>query len=192
MKNPTRTVGAVVALAALGLGVASAPAQARPFDKGHEHEITSTVEEHFCGDLTVRIDDDFAVNFLLNSHGDGLAHDHQTIHSTTTFTNLATGKSMTQTGNFVQKDLKVTDNGDGTLTVLVLSSGSTKLYSSDGSLMLNDPGQTRVEILIDEAGTPDDPFDDEFVDFLGVVKGSTGRNDLQGHDFCDDLHQVTA
>ena len=43
------------------------------------------------------------------------------------------------------------------------------------------PVAARVEVLIDDGGTPTDPFDDEFLEFLGVVKESTGRSD----DFCD-------
>jgi hypothetical protein len=35
-------------------------------------------------------------------------------------------------------------------------------------------------MLLDDGGTPSDPFDDEVIDDLGLVKGSTGRND----DFC--------
>ena len=38
----------------------------------------------------------------------------------------------------------------------------------------------RFKILIDHGGTPTDPSDDEFLEFLGVVKESTGRSD----DFC--------
>jgi hypothetical protein len=38
----------------------------------------------------------------------------------------------------------------------------------------------RVELLFDDAGTPDDPFDDVFLGVVRVVKESTGRSD----DFC--------
>ena len=79
------------------------------------------------------------------------------------------------------KDLKVTDNGDGTLTILVLGTGNFTLYGQDGKAIARNPGQVRFEVLIDNAGTPDDPFDDEFIADLGLVKGSTGRND----DFCE-------
>ncbi|PZS34865.1 MAG: hypothetical protein DLM58_05015 [Pseudonocardiales bacterium] len=192
MKHRIVKLSGIVGLAALSLAIVSAPAQGRPLDRGHDRGTSSVVQQNFCGDLTVRIDDQFDVNFLFNSHGDGLFYDHQTIHDTTTYTNLATGKSITYISNFIQKDLKVTDNRDGTLTVLVLSAGSTKVYGPDGKLLFSDPGQTRAEILIDDAGTPTDPSDDQFIAFLGVVKGSTGRNDLQGRDFCDDLHQFTA
>ena len=38
----------------------------------------------------------------------------------------------------------------------------------------------RIEVLIDNGGTIADPSDDEFIEFLGLVKESTGRTD----DFC--------
>jgi hypothetical protein len=34
--------------------------------------------------------------------------------------------------------------------------------------------------------------DDEFLEFLGIVKDSTGRNDLEGRNFCDDLVEFTS
>ena len=42
------------------------------------------------------------------------------------------------------------------------------------------PGQIRFDILVDHGGTPTDPSDDEGLEFLGEVKGSTGRTD----DYC--------
>ena len=55
------------------------------------------------------------------------------------------------------------------------------LYGEDGKAIARNPGQVRFEILIDHGGTPTDPSDDEFLEFLGEVKGSTGRSD----DFCE-------
>jgi hypothetical protein len=74
----------------------------------------------------------------------------------------------------------VTDNGDGTLTLLILSTFNSVLYGPDGKAIARDPGQARFEVLIDHGGTPTDPSDDEFFEFLGLVKESTGRTD----DFC--------
>lgn len=78
------------------------------------------------------------------------------------------------------KDLKVTDNGNGTLTVLVLATGNLVTYDQSGKAIARNPGQVRFEVLIGDGGTPQDPSDDEFLEFHGNVKGSTGRND----DFC--------
>jgi hypothetical protein len=75
----------------------------------------------------------------------------------------------------------VTDNGDGTLTILILATGNDVLYGEDGKAIARNPGQIRFEILVDHGGTPTDPSDDEFLADLGLVKGSTGRSD----DFCE-------
>ena len=186
-----RRIARVLTLLAIVL-VVTAPsiAQAKPLERGHFRDSTSEVVEDFCGDLTVRIDEEVHGSFLLNPHGpDGLVYGSERIHLTVSFTNVANDKSFTIVENFMAKDLKVTDNGDGTLTILVLAAGSSKVYGPDGKLLFNDPGQTRVELLIDHAGTPADPTDDEFLEFLGEVKGSTGRNDLEGRDFCADIHE---
>jgi hypothetical protein len=81
--------------------------------------------------------------------------------------------------------LRVTDNGNGTLTIVGQGVGNFIVSGSHSPLVLRDTGLTRVEVLIDNAGTPTDPFDDEFLEFVGVVKESTGRNDTG--EFCEDL-----
>jgi hypothetical protein len=91
-----------------------------------------------------------------------------------------TDRSVTAVARFIEKDLRVTDNGDGTLTILVLSTGNGVVYGADGKAIARNPGQVRFEILVDHSGTPADPSDDEFLADLGEVKGSTGRTD----DFC--------
>lgn len=80
----------------------------------------------------------------------------------------------------IDKDKTVTDNGDGTLTIVILATGNAVLYGANGKAIARNPGQLRFAILVDNAGTPTDPFDDEFIEDLGVLKGSTGRSD----DFC--------
>jgi hypothetical protein len=173
-------------IVALLVGLLAAPAAAKPFEKGHFHDVGSEVNTD-CG-LTLLEEFDVRGNFVFNAHGpDGLLYSVETVHGTDTLTNPLNGKSFTQVFNTVNKDLKVTDNGDGTLTILVLSTGSLKVYGPDGTLLFNEPGQVRFELLIDHNGTPTDPTDDAEPVFLGIVKGSTGRNDTEGHDFCTDV-----
>jgi hypothetical protein len=180
----------VSGLIALVMGLAVSPVHAKPLEREHFQESSSEVVEDFCGDLTVRIDTEVRGTFLFNPHGpDRLAYGSEKVHGTTSYTNLANDKTFTEVFNVLNKDLKVTDNGDGTLTILVLATGSFKVYGPDGKLLFSDPGQIRFELLIDHGGTPTDPTDDEFLEFLGVVKGSTGRSDLEGRDFCADIHQ---
>jgi hypothetical protein len=103
-------------------------------------------------------------------------------HGTETdvLTNLANGRSLRSFARVIEKDLGVTDNGDGTLTVLVLATGNVVLYGENGKAIARNPGQIRVELLIDHGGTPNDPSDDEVLS-EELVKGSTGRSD----DFCE-------
>jgi len=175
------------ALTAMACSAAIGPMAAQPLERGHFHDSGSVVLEQFCGDLTVRLDFVVLGTFLLNPHGpDGPAYGGETLHGSVAYTNLANNKTVTTTFNNRINDLKVTDNGDGTLTILVLGAGSNKWYGPKGEI-LNDPGQLRWELLVDHAGTPTDPTDDGEPQFLRVVKGSTGRNDTQGLDFCEDI-----
>ena len=89
-------------------------------------------------------------------------------------------KFVVSTVNLIDKDLRVTDNGDGTLTILILSTGNAVIYNSDGKAIGRNPGQVRFELLVDHGGTPSDPSDDTEISFE-QVKGSTGRTD----DFCE-------
>ena len=71
--------------------------------------------------------------------------------------NLANGNSVRSASNFVDKDLRVTDNGNGTLTILILTTGNAVLYGDDGKVIARNPGLQRIEILIDHGGTPTIP-----------------------------------
>jgi hypothetical protein len=177
-----RTLGVVVGLAAAASLVAG-PAQAKPLEKGTFHDEFTEVEADFCDvpGLTVQFDVVVDGRFLVNPHGpDGLVYGKENIRSSAVGTNLANGKFITTKANFIGKDLKVTDNGDGTLTILTLATGNEAAFGMDGKAIARNPGQVRFELLIDHNGTPTDPTDDEFL--AGeLVKGSTGRND----DFCE-------
>jgi hypothetical protein len=176
-------------LTALVLGTAVGPAAAAPLEREHFHDVSTEVVEEFCGDLTVQIDTDLRGSFLVKTQGpDGLVYFLETLHGTVSFTNLATSKSFTNVLNIVDKDLKVTDNGDGTLTILTTTTGSIKNYGPDGSLLFITTGQTRIEILVDHGGTPTNPDDDVLLDER-LVRPFTGRSDTEGRDFCDDIHE---
>ena len=111
--------------------------------------------------LTCRADFVFDNRFLVNSHGpDGLIYFHEKFRVTTVYTNLANGNTVTEVDQAVGKDLRVTDNGDGTLTILQLSTGNATVYGSDGKAIGRNPGQVRFEFVVDHGGTPTDPFDD--------------------------------
>jgi hypothetical protein len=173
------------ALPALGLILAAlaATADAQQVFRETIHDERDIVLEDYCGvpGLTVELASVIDIRVQIVPHGRArLAYFLQHGIVKEVLTNPATGKSLTSVAKVTEKDLRVTENGDGTLTVLDLSTGNAVLYGADGKAIARNPGQTRFELLIDDGGTPTDPSDDEV---LGqeVVKESTGRSD----DFCE-------
>lgn len=179
MRNSRRIgrVAAVVTAAAVVVTLA-APVTAAPLEKGTFHEEFSFVDPDFCGaGLEVRFDGVADGRFKAMRRGrDGLVYFMEHVHVTETLTNLANDTSVSDELRTLSKDLHVTDNGDGTLTVLVLATGNFTLYGPNGKAIARNPGQVRFELLVDHGGTPDDPFDDVVLDFK-LVKESTGRSD---------------
>ena len=138
----------------------------------------------FCGvdDLTVEGEFVAEGRLLIGTRGSSgdLIYFMEHVHATSVLTNPDTDKSVTVVSKVLNKDLRVTDNGDGTLTVLFFATGNDVIYGADGKAIGRNPGQIRVELLIDHNGTPDDPEDDTVLS-EEVVLGSTGRSD----DFCE-------
>lgn len=179
----TRRV-AILALAGVAAVVfAAAASGGKVSHDAFQHEGTFVLDD-FCDvpGLDVRVDFGIGARFHVVPRGrHQLSYFLQHGTRTETLTNPANGKSVTSVARVTEKDLRVTDNGDGTLTILVLATGNATLYGADGKAIARNPGQVRFELLVDDGGTPDDPWDDEVIEFLGIVKDSTGRSD----DFCE-------
>ncbi len=173
----------ILALAGVAAVAFAAAASAGKVSREAFHDERAFVLENFCDvpglNVQVQVDADIRVQIVLHGR-DQLAYFLQHGTRTDVLTNLANGKSVTSVAHVTEKDLRVTDNGDGTLTVLVLATGNAVVYGPDGKAIARDPGQTRFELLVDDGGTPTDPSDDEVLDFR-VVKDSTGRSD----EFCE-------
>jgi len=180
-RSSTRWLGAVLVGTTAAVMTAGLPAAAKPLDKGTFQDTFAFQERNFCGveGLDVDVNGEFSARFLVNAKA-GLPSGQQHIRFTRTVTNPETALSVTDTTVVLEKDLRVTDNGDGTVTILVLATGNSMLMDDSGTVIARDPGQVRFEIVIDLGGTPLDLSDDEFVEFLGFVRESTGRTD----DFC--------
>ncbi|NPC42155.1 hypothetical protein [Nocardioides sp. zg-1230] len=171
---------AAAAATLLAVAAGGGPATAKPIDSGTIHEEFSFVVTGFCGvdDLDVEVESVNDFRFRLGSRGAAQLPyflEQATVHQT--ITSPDDDRFVTYASRTIGKDLKVTDNGDGTFTILVLGTGNETWYGMDGKAIARNPGQSRWEILIDNNGTPQDPSDDEFLEFLGDVKGSTGRTD---------------
>lgn len=185
MKTTAR-VSVLAGIAALAVG-AAAPAAAEQIERGRFHDVFVSDPYEDCG-LTLQDSGDVHGSFVGTRRGsDGLAYFTENVHGTITTTNLANDLSYTQVFNEGHRDLQVTDNGDGTLTVTVLATGGARVYGPDGKIVARNPGQVRFQLLIDNGGTPGDPTDDEFLEFLGVIKGSTGRNEEFG---CEQIVEL--
>lgn len=169
-----------LAAALLLAGVLASAASAGRVFRDTIHDEYAFEVENFCDvpGLTVGIEGVLDIRVHVVPHGpDGL--DYFVQHGTQAETLTANGASLRSLAVVNEKDLHVTDNGDGTLTVLIVATGNAVVYGEDGKAIARNPGQTRFEIVFGDNGTPDDPFDDIELDFQ-VVKDSTGRSD----DFC--------
>ena len=186
-----RTLGLAAGLAAAVSMALAGGASAKPIEHTTFHEEFTETFEDFCGvdGLTVQHDDAHDVRLLVNPHGpEGLVYFQFNAKFTGVYTNVANGNTVTEVGNGVDRDLRVTDNGD-TLTILALSTGNVAVFGPDGKALGRNPGQVRFEFMVDHGGTPTDPTDDVFVEGSGsMVKGSTGRTD----DFCAAVLPVLA
>ena len=108
------------------------------------------------------------------------------------YTNLDNRGTFTEVFTVHSMDLKVVDNGDGTLTITSLQTGWLPALRHQRQARPQRPRPDPDRGPDRDNGTPDDPFDDEFLEDHGLVKGSTGRNDTQGRNFCEDLRQFSA
>jgi hypothetical protein len=177
--------GGIAATASTSLATA---ASAQPIRESEVFEETQEFED-FCdvSGLTVQVNSTTESRFMFNPHGpDGLGYGLEHLRITNVYANAANGIAVTEQVTTVFKDLRVTDNGDGTVTILVLATGNAVVRGPDGKAIARNPGQIRFEALVDNGGTPTDPSDDEFLDVLRDVKGSTGRTD----DFCEAVVPV--
>ena len=184
---------AVAVISLTGIGVASAaPALAKPLEQDHftdsGSEIAQVAEPRFCAGVVnfpVLHEWDAKGSFLLVRRGDGFAYAATRIRATDVWTNTVNGKAFTVTIAGQERDQKIIDNGDGTLTIEAAFTGIQKVYGPDGARLFMDTGITKVEILLDNNGTPANPFDDEFISF--EVMANTGLSDTAERGFCEDL-----
>ena len=118
----------------------------------------------------------------------GIPHLSGSFQGSATYTNLATGKDLTFRWRSIDKDLRITDNGDGTSTAVNQISGD-RTWWSGGRRIAADTGTTRYEVLLDNGCTPTDTSDDEVIS-VRTAQPSTGQNP-DGFDFCTALIRYT-
>jgi hypothetical protein len=190
MRRLSGTLVLTVGLAVAALISTAGLAAAKPIEQEHFRDSGSEVLEDFCGDLTVRHDFEVDSYFSIKPHGrDGLVYFADRVRATDSWTNVATDKTFTVAVAGQQKDLRVTDNGDGTLTILFLVAGRQFAYGPDGTRLFLDAGTFRGSFLVDHGGTPTDPFDDVEIEGSFELVKEAGRADTADRDFCEDIHE---
>ena len=191
--TPRPLVAAIAACCLPALLAATAtPASAARAQVEHvveEYTVTHVAgPEDICGGLPFDVVEHVELRSVTvgASRGpDGFWYSGSSFRGTSSFTNPLNGNEYRQEFAGSIRDRIITDNGDGTLTVQQQGTGPNRYYVN-GRLLFMDAGMNRISWLIDHGGTPDDPSDDEFLDFLGVDK-DVGLRQAQDHDFCADL-----
>jgi hypothetical protein len=175
--------------AALLAMTAAVPASAAPIERGHFEDAGTGVLEDFCaGGDDVSFDFKVSGTFQYRTNPrSGLPYFRENSHLTNTLTNLTTGKLVRHVLDIVHKDTQVTDNGDGTLTIRVRETAGDRWFDAAGRLVLQDSGGVWFDILVDDAGTPADPSDDELISGLGDVKVVGQEGNVTDQNFCDKI-----
>ena len=189
----TRAVATFAAASALLLGIA-APASAGPpiIEQWTDHvdQIEQDEIPGWCVDEDGNSIVPFDVRYVEDSYGTfrgvtrgGKFYNASTVHIEGSWINTETGKSFGFVRQGQDKDLRIVDNGDGTITVTVAITGPTQYYDDDGNKLFKNVGRSVNTVIWDEAGTPGMPDDDVFVEF--VSSESTGQ--VTNRDFCADV-----
>lgn len=166
-------------------------ASAAVTERARFHEVwTETYEAgtEFAGctfDFTLTDSLDAWVNVTGVVRAGGIWYYNGTVREVETITNVENGKTFTRVHSGSDRDQRIVDNGDGTLTITVQTTGPNTYYA-DGQRLFTDTGVVRFRVLVDHNGTPSDPEDDTFLEFLGLDKFS-GLSQTDGRDFCEDL-----
>lgn len=150
----------------------AAPSSARVIESFSFDDHVQDVVTDFCGaGVTVDYDAQISGGGALRERGpDGLVYFHQKVSVVESFT--YDGRTVTNIGHTLEKDLKVVDNGDGTLSITVLLTGPQRTVNEEGRVIAKNDGQIR-ELLVLDAVTGEEISSD-------LIFGSTGTND----DFC--------
>lgn len=180
--NYRRRIGRLAAAltAAAAVVALAAPVAAAPLFRFTFHDTFSFIDPDFCGSgLAVRVEGTDDGKGMFNQRGNTGAFTVQE-HFGDKYTNLDNGAYVTDDGRVLSNDIRVIDNGDGTLTVITQGTGPYTLYDSSGKPIARNSGLVRDKLLIDNNDTVLDPDDDSFISGERIL-GSTGTND----DFCE-------
>lgn len=99
-----------------------------------------------------------------------------------TYTNADTQESMRGSWSLRRADHSITDNGDGTITIVGNLHSRTAYHSPSGALIGIDSGRATATWVVDTMGTPEGDDDVLVSESIGEL---TGASRLDGRDLCD-------
>jgi len=186
---PRRVVArTVIAMAALLVMALPGPAGAGQISHDQYRFEFDVVESQFCGDMTFRIEGVYRGTFREMVKGDQHFYFMENIHGRREFTNLDTGLTVTSVSNWLNKDQRVIDNGDGTLTIYNSYTGHESLVGPEGRKPDTAAGSNSNVFVVDHAGTVSDPSDDVLISEEVVGFNGTGA----GGDGCEIFRDLTS
>jgi hypothetical protein len=160
-----------VALIPTVVGAAAATASPSPWETVHE-DYGDTFENFCVQGLTVVATSSIDYRQRTTTRGaDDLPY--YTVHITSfvdTYTNEDTGKVATNTGKYTFKTVSVTNNGDGTLTIIYQYTVNTQITDDAGRVVAHDTVIYRYVSVVDHGGTPSDPIDDTELESTDLLK----------------------
>lgn len=179
---------AAAALAAVTL-VPAAVADHHPVLENEHFMGTYThVEQDIgeCLDLPFQLQHDGTFNskvrFMLRG-SDPWGYGSITATGRDVYMNVETGATMRGSWNIREADQTITDNGDGTITIVSALFNRTAYHAPSGALIGTDVLRTTGTWVIATQGTPD-PSDDVIVS-EEIEAPTGGARTLDGRDLCD-------
>ena len=184
-------IAPIAGIAAVLMTAFATSASAAPTFSEHWDDDVTTVypagSEDFC-DLPFDVVEHYqeSGSFVgVNRGPAGLFYGGASFKGAITWTNPTNGRNYRQEFSGSDRDHKVVDNGDGTLTLQGQVTGPNRFYDN-GRLAFIDTGMVRFTITFDDGGTPTDPTDDGEGQFVSLDK-VTGLRQTNGRDFCADI-----
>jgi hypothetical protein len=162
--------------ALLVVALAAAPAAATPIER-ERWEANYSGPHQGCGFTDVHHEREARGWWKLNAARSEIPYYMEVVKVTSSFTSLATGRTVTYALNQMSRDMEVTDNGDGTFTFVVASSGKRIIRGPGNEVLTRTAGTTRWVTVYDVVR---DELVDEWFSF-------SAGHPYPETDFCDDL-----
>ena len=179
VKHLAGVLAAVVVAAALAAGSAGA---GTPVVNDHYRFTSDPYSETSCGQVEGTAVDTVVEHFVQDATGNIIDN----VHFTSVFTATATGKSLVSSGSFTTKVSGPIDNGDGTISFVIRSTGLVLKFQIPNGPMLKAANGEPLR----SAGvlTIEDVFDAATGDYITTRESFSGPHLLrEGVDICGPI-----